>query len=320
MLPETVDPTESLLNSEYQPLNLVRWNHQCETLKCYYDAAQVFAFQQIDIGFEIICSAHHELLHFTPGVIFPAELSLLQHIIQSQPTGLTQDLTQLTLDETPRDFDGIQHILSRPITWPDGSIFGGICVLNPQKNTDFEDLSMLEPFQIMLQQELALFCQSHRIDSLSMRDRNTGMLNNYGFIMMAPRLLSLGRRFGAHAGIMIFELSGIKNPQQPLEEKHHRLLGNIIQNTVRTADVTARYNDTQFVVLVFIDAERDLQHIVRRIEKQLEQQNELLSLDHGHSFFTPESTATIAPMIEEARSHLTSQSSKKNNSTPETPK
>lgn len=45
---------------------------------------------------------------------------------------------------------------------------------------------MLEPFQILLQQDLALLCQSHRIESLSMRDRETGMLNHYGFIMMAP--------------------------------------------------------------------------------------------------------------------------------------
>lgn len=319
MLPETVNPTESLLNSEYQPINLVRWNHQCELLKGYYDATHVFAFQQIDAGFEIICSAHNEFLHFAPGVIYPAELNLLQQIIQSQPTGFTQDLTQLTLEDIPRDFDGIQLIASRPITWPDGSVFGGICVLNPQQNTHLEDFAMLEPFQIMLQQQLALLCQSHRIDSLSMRDRNTGMLNSYGFIMMAPRLLSLGRRFGAHAGIIMFELSGTKDPQQQLEEKHHKLLGSIIQSTVRMADVTAHYNDTQFVVLVFIDAERDLQHIVKRIEKQLEQQNELLNLDHGHSYFTPESTATIAPMIEEACSHLISQSSKNNDSS-EAPK
>lgn len=60
------------------------------------------------------------------------------------------------------------------------------------------------------------------------------------------------------------------------------------------------------MVLAFVDGERDIQHIMKRVEKQLEQQNHQLKLDASYSFFTPESSAKLAPMMELARGKLDS--------------
>lgn len=306
MLPETINPNMSLLDTDHQQVNLARWMHQCELIKGYYHANIVFVFQKTSVGFEIIVSSVNETPKFTAGTVYPAELHLFSQMLTCQPEGLYQNLDRFMLDELPRDFDGIQHILSRPIAWPDGSQFGGLCVLNPHYSHPVVHDPMLEPFQILLQQELSLLCQSHRIESLSMRDRETGMLNHYGFIMMAPRQLNLGRRFGAHAGIIFFELHHADNTTQNIEVKHHRLLGNIIQDTIRTADVAAHYDATQFVVLAFVDSERDLVHIIKRVERQFDQQNHQLGLDCSYSFFSPESSAKLAPMMEQARKQLVS--------------
>lgn len=306
MLPETINPHISLLDSDHQQVNLGRWMHQCELLKSYYNATSVFVLQTTNLGLEIIVSSANKTPLFTAGTIYPSDFSLFQQMVNNQPDGNYQNLASFMHDELPRDFDGIQQILSRPIAWPDGSQFGALCVLNPHINDTLGNAAMLEPFQILLQQELSLLCQNHRIESLSMRDQETGMLNHYGFVMMAPRQLNLGRRFGAHAGIIFFELDIKREADKPLEEKHHRLLGNLIQDTIRTADVAAHYSATQFVVLVFVDSERDVLHIIKRVEKLLEQQNHQLKLDIGYSFFTPESSAKLAPMMEEARNKLSS--------------
>ncbi|MCU8033161.1 MAG: GGDEF domain-containing protein [Shewanella sp.] len=306
MLPETINPNLSLLDSDNQQVNLTRWMHQCELIKSYYNANTVFIFQKTSAGFEIIVSAITETPQFTAGTLYPPALELFKQIQNSQPDGLYQNLGSFMLEDLPRDFDGIQHILSRPIAWPDGSQFGALCVLNPHITEPLVNAAMLEPFQILLQQELSLLCQNHRIESLSMRDQETGMLNHYGFLMMAPRQLNLGRRFGAHAGIIFFELLSTDNTPIPLENNHHRLLGKLIQDTIRTADVAAHYNSTQFVVLAFVDGERDVLHIMKRVEKQLEQQNHQLKLDVSYSFFTPESSAKLAPMMELARGKLDS--------------
>lgn len=307
MLPENIDTGASILENDNTQINLVRWMHQCELMKRYYQAEVAFVVQQTDLGFEVIVSSINDSRKYLAGTVYPADLSLFNRLSNNQPDGTNIDFSGQNIP-LPDDFASARNILSRPLHWPDGTVFGCLCVLNTQGDESINiNAFMLEPFQILLQQDLALLCQSQRIESLSMRDRETGMLNHYGFIMMAPRQLNLGRRFGAHAGILLFELTPTPPALSVIEHKHTRLLGNIIQDTIRTADIAAHYNQSQFVVLVFIDSERDLNHIVMRVKKSLKQQNGLLQLDSGSAFFAPESSAKLAPMLALAKSQLRSQ-------------
>lgn len=309
MLPENIDTSISLLESDNTQLNLVRWMHQCELMHRYYEADVVFIVQQTGQGFEIIVSSIHQDRSFTTGTLFKQDTPIFQRLVNTQPEGLNIDLINQKSADLPKDFNQANNMLTRPILWPDGTHFGCICVLNSKTLKTEVNAFMLEPFQVLLQQELSLYCQTQRIESLSMRDNDTGMLNEYGFIMMAPRQLSLGRRFGAHAGIIFFEL--LADPiTQNIEEHHNRLLGSIIQDTIRTADIAAHYDDTQFVVLVFVDSERDLKHISQRIEKLLHQQNEHLCIDASSNFFTPDSALKLSPMLEESKRGLKSEQKK----------
>ncbi|WP_028772504.1 GGDEF domain-containing protein [Shewanella waksmanii] len=307
MLPDTIDTGLSLLEDDHAQINLVRWMHQCELMKRYYQSEAAFVAQRTDLGFEVIVGSANPSRKFISGTLYDDNLSLFDTMSNSDPDGLSIDLTQYIKEDVVNDLGANRQLISRPILWPDGSVFGCLCVVEPNEDESANiNAFMLEPFQILLQQDLALLCQSQRIESLSMRDRETGMLNHYGFIMMAPRQLNLGRRFGAHAGILMFELDS-QSPQIPqIEDKHNRLLGGIIQDTIRTADIAAHYSNDLFIVLVFVDSERDLQHIYLRIEKLLTQQNPNLLLDRSHSFFAPDSPAKLAPMIEAAKSGLKS--------------
>lgn len=311
MLPENIDTTISLLESDNTQLNLVRWMHQCELMHRYYQSDVVFVIQKTGQGFEIIVSSISQARCFTTGTLFEKETPIFQRLVHTPPEGLNIDLTSQKSQDLPKDFNEANNMLTRPILWPDGTHFGCICVLNSKTSRSEANAFMLEPFQVLLQQELSLYCQTQRIESLSMRDKDTGMLNEYGFIMMAPRQLSLGRRFGAHAGIILIEL--LPDPTtQNIEEHHNRLLGKIIQDTIRTADIAAHYDETQFAVLVFVDSERDLLHISRRIEKLLNQQNESLEIDFSSSYFSPESSMKLNPMLEKTKKGLRSEQTKQN--------
>ncbi|MCL1074317.1 GGDEF domain-containing protein [Shewanella dokdonensis] len=307
MLPESVKPGISLLENDNHGLNLVRWMHQCELMKHYYQADKVFVLQKTDTGYEVIVSAADNSMQFAPGKTFDAEATLLQRMVYSTPDGLNLDLTQGTSDEYPDEFRSVLCILSRPVHWPDGSVFGCLCVLNAHANEN-QHVSplMLEPFQILLQQDLTLLCQNYRIEALSMRDANTGMLNHYGFIMMAPRQLNLGRRFGAHCGVIFFELEPTGDFDDEMLKRCHQELANLLLTTLRAADIAAHYDNTKFVLLVFVDLERDLEHIVRRVERIFGQSPLPMSLDYSYRFFTPDSTAKLVAMVDEAKSGLRS--------------
>ncbi|KFZ37408.1 deoxycytidine triphosphate deaminase [Shewanella mangrovi] len=307
MLPDTVKPGRSLLEQDNHGLNLVRWMQQCELMKHYYQADKVFVLQKTDAGFEIIVSAADSGLRFAPGKQFELNSPILQKMTSSSVEGLNLDLTKTVSEELPKEYSNALCILSRPVSWPDGSEFGCLCVVNAHAN-EIQNVSpmMLEPFQILLQQDLALLCQNHRIEALSMRDQTTGMLNSYGFIMMAPRQLNLGRRFGAHCGIIFFELLPNGDVEQEVQERGHRELANLLLGTLRAADMAAHFDETKFVLLVFIDMERDLEHIIRRVEKQFAQSPMPLTLDSSACFFAPDSTAKLAPMLESAQAGLKS--------------
>ncbi|MFQ6370756.1 GGDEF domain-containing protein [Shewanella sp. YIC-542] len=307
MLPDSVNPGISLLENDNHGLNLVRWMHQCELMKHYYQADKVFVLQITDCGYEVIVSAADNDMQFAPGNTFAAETKLLQRMSYSSPEGLNLDLTLGTADEYPDEFRSVLCILSRPVHWPDGSVFGCLCVLNAHAN-EHQHVSplMLEPFQILLQQDLTLMCQNHRIEALSMRDARTGMLNNYGFIMMAPRQLNLGRRFGAHCGVIFFELTPTTDVDEESLNRCHQEFANLLLTTLRAADIAAHYDPHKFVLLVFVDLERDLEHIVKRVQRLFSQSPLPMLLDFSYRFFTPDSTSKLVAMLDEARGGLRS--------------
>lgn len=134
MLPDTIDPGKSLLENESHRLNLIRWMHQCELMKRYYQADKVFVLQKTDQGFEVIVSAADASHRFPPGKVFSADESVFQRMVDSPPEGVNLDLTRSTNDDNPKEFSNVLGILSRPVLWPDGSVFGCLCVINAHAN------------------------------------------------------------------------------------------------------------------------------------------------------------------------------------------
>ncbi|WP_256261058.1 diguanylate cyclase [Shewanella sp. NIFS-20-20] len=304
------DPSQSILENEHHTINLVRWHQQCELLQDYYKAQLVIILQHTQNGFEVITSAGDRPM--PSGLLMRQSNPLLDKLMKAPGQGLQVQLSG-ELDGLPEEFEQHAFILSRPIRWPDSNDFGCLIVA-ADRDPLVENIAaaMLEPVQVLLQQDLALMCQNQRISTLSMRDRLTGMLNQYGFLMMAPRQLALGRRFGSHAGVIFFELCQVQAHQQTVGERDQQLLGRIIQDTIRSADIAARYSETEFVVLVFLDSERDLQHIIRRVDKSLKQQAMQLCLDANACFFSPDSSTKLAPMIHVTRQGLLSQQQQQN--------
>ncbi|MCF1428502.1 MAG: GGDEF domain-containing protein [Shewanella sp.] len=309
MLPHTIETESSLLEYDSPQVNLVHWMHQCELLKRFYQAQEVIVIQHTARGDEVIVSASSDSQEFVAGTLLDDSCSILKKLIQSPIEGVHIDLSVAQIHDPSNPFHHYKNLLARPVLWPDSSLFGYLCVLGQDLDTQ-GDLAahMMEPFQLLLQQELSLLCQHHQIESMSMRDLKSGMLNDLGFMMMAPRQLSLGRRFNAWAGVFVFELA--LTPE--LEERHHNLLGSILQNTVRTSDLAAHLTDTEFVILAFLDSEADMDTLVKRVRNKLYQLDETLELNVGYCFFSPDSTVRLANMLTLAKEAMHTHSTKQN--------
>ena len=141
-----------------------------------------------------------------------------------------------------------------------------------------------------------------KVQMLSVQDEQTCMLNQYGFSLMAPRQLSLSRRFGSHAGIILVEalFDESTEVQTESEEQRLRILARIIHSSLRDADVSARISHNQFIILCFIDNESNLDSLVLRLKKQFAKEGQNLNLVTGQSYFTPDTQISLAPMQQQA--------------------
>jgi len=291
-----------LREHDHPAVSLPRWQQQVDLLADFYQSQACLILQVIDNNIQVVCARQNHNYHLNGGTAFEdAELLAViddyngYNITQSTGTDFTSDLCQFS------------QVLSRPVFWPDGELFGCILICDPQQAQYRERLTpLMETTTSLLQAELKHVFLMHQVKMLSVQDEQTCMLNLYGFSLMAPRQLSLSRRFGSHAGIILIEemMSESLASAKDDEGKRMRLLARIIHDSLRDADVSARVGHRQFIILCFIDSESNLDALVARLKKQMAKEDSNFKLVTGQSYFTPDTQISLEPMQEKAKENL----------------
>ncbi len=203
-------------------------------------------------------------------------------------------------------FAGFNTLLAIKLNWPDGRLFGCLVICDPAKEQiSATSATICETVKALIQGELKQMYMMEQLQRMSVQDEFTCMLNPYGFNLMAPRQLSLSRRFGSHAGIIILE--GSPSPQYQYkysDSQHIRIMARVISESMREADISARIQDQQFVILAFVDNESNLDSLIARLRKRLNREAPEINLVAGKCFFTPDSQLTLIPMQEQATADL----------------
>lgn len=290
MLAHTLNQ-HSWLKEESSSLSLNRWQQQVNLAHTLFEAKSVFIMQVQGTDCQILCERDSQ------------ELNCYNHDIYSY----SQFLHQLELDfPVPENSQNdSERVISQSIYWPDGSLFGYLTICHPQVLSD-TNTQVLVSITNMLQAELKNLFLANQIEALSMQDSQTCMLNTFGFSMVAPRQLSLSRRFGSHAGIVIVDMA--LDTEQSIsfsdQDRKIRQLARIISDTIRAADVAARISEGKFIILAFLDHESNLNSMVSRLNKQIKKINPDLTVNMGKSFFTPDSHFELEPMLKVAEDDL----------------
>lgn len=103
----------------------------------------------------------------------------------------------------------------------------------------------------------------------ALTDPLTGLLNRRGLERELPKLLALARRYGAPVGVVMLDIDRFKRVNDtyghPVGDEVLRLLGQIIQASVRREDLAVRYGGEEFL-LFFYGADRQaVKEVVERI-------------------------------------------------------
>ncbi|MCG9713462.1 GGDEF domain-containing protein [Shewanella insulae] len=300
MLIECVETSHWLREADHPAITLPRWQQQVDLLNEFYQAQASLVLQCIDGEYQVVCSRQHTDLNLYAGTQFhdaSLTLALKAH------TGY--GLLDLTKSQDPNShLARFNCLLALPLYWSDGQAFGILLICDSQRNKHFQRLlPLMENAKALIQAELKHLYLMQQIQMMSVQDDLTCMLNPYGFNLMAPRQLSLSRRFGSHAGIVLLQdmtpYKGVMEQSQGL-----RQLARVIHHNMRDADVSARIEDGLFAILAFVDSQANLESLTKRLLKQIAKEEIKAEIAIGVSFFTPTTHLAIEPMVEAARQNL----------------
>ncbi|BAJ00680.1 GGDEF domain-containing protein [Shewanella violacea] len=291
-----------LREQDHPAISLPRWQQQMDLLTSFYRSQTSLILQLAENSFQVVCTQQSQDYDLSAGTTF-FDAPLLK-LIQSQ-SGYGQ--FHVEGNEFTSSLSQFQHLICQLIYWPDGELFGCILICDPHQNKFQERLApLVETTKSLIQAELKHLFLMMKVQILSVQDEQTSMLNQYGFSLMAPRQLSLSRRFGSHAGIILVETLCDEAGEVETEsnEQMLRIVARIINNCLRDADVSARISHNQFIILCFIDNESNLDSLVLRLKKQFAKEGEKLNLVTGQSYFTPDTQIDLRPMQEQANKSL----------------
>lgn len=299
MLPQSKQDTLWLREQDHAAINLHRWQQQVELLSNFYRSDISAILQVNNSNFQVVSSQQSQDFGLKGGLIFLDE-NLLAMIESHNGVGLITT-TGASLSGQLSQF---KQILVEVIFWPDGELFGCLVICNPNQQKFRDKLRpLVETTRSLVQSELKQLFLMNQVKMLSVQDEHTCMLNKYGFSLMAPRQLSLSRRFGSHAGIVMVEAI-FDSPNKANSETKLRLLARIIHNNLRDADVSARISENQFIILCFIDNESNLDALVLRLKKQFAKEAKAVKVITGQSYFAPDIQISLDPMQNQARESL----------------
>lgn len=174
--------------------------------------------------------------------------------------------------------DGFNTYLGYPLHWPDGSVFGTICVMDFRK-TQYGDKyhTLVEHFRDMAERELELLNKNILLESVAFHDHLTTLVNRKGFFFAAEQLLKSAKRTQAAICICYFDIDNLK----PINDNYGHQAGDLVLKTFaeslkhsfREVDIVSRFGGDEFVVMCQESNQTFMPNMIERLRQRIATQS-----------------------------------------------
>ncbi|MGS0676416.1 GGDEF domain-containing protein [Shewanella sp. 0m-4] len=301
MLAQKINHNIWIREQDHPAISLPRWQQQVDLINDLYQSEATVILQSNGDRGQITCSSPQQ----TGNAFAAGDMLQREGLIDAICETVSYGLVPFEPAKLGGSFAVFNTLLAIKLTWPDGRLFGCLVICNPASDKiSATSAAVCETVKALIQGELKQMYMMEQLQRMSVQDEFTCMLNPYGFNLMAPRQLSLSRRFGSHAGIIILEDVPSSQHQKYTETQRIRIMARVISESMREADISARIQNQQFIILAFVDNESNLDSLIARLRKRLSKEAPEINLVTGKCFFTPDTQLTLIPMQEQATADL----------------
>lgn len=185
-------------------------------------------------------------------------------------------------NELVRGEAGVRFFAGRPLTAPDGSRLGALCVIDrrPRELSD-DELELLRDLAGMVEREFAVL-------RLATIDELTGLTNRRGLLAVGRHVLAMADRFKRPAALLYVDVDGLKRVNDTLgHETGDRLLceiAELLTDSLRAADVVARAGGDEFCALLSDTPPEMIPPLVTRLHARMDELNRRADRDFDVEF------------------------------------
>jgi diguanylate cyclase (GGDEF)-like protein len=189
---------------------------------------------------------------------------------------------------------GVKHVLAKPADPQEILRAINETIKRPTAPSRLPQTGQLQREHLQLladklyQKNLELEDANDRLRSLSLTDELTGLNNRRGFMILATGLLKFARRTSLPLCLIYIDLDSLKF----MNDTFGHVTGDaaltrfarILTETFRDSDVVGRLGGDEFVVLTIDAAEKDLDSIRDRLQKNVDHRNDQSTSGYALSF------------------------------------
>ncbi len=278
-------------------ISLHKWQKIIDLITGLFSAPSGYIVQATSKGYRVVIKSNEGGSHFeTNPILSPHTPLFCKYVVQSNNivyvNAASQNEAWNTLPEVAED--GVESYLGLPIHWPQGEVFGTLC-LKDTKKTSYTDkyFELIEQLRDLIEDDLALINSFEQMREVAMLDDLTNIYNRRALNLLAQQKLSLAFRLGFDVCCLFIDINDFKKLNDAcgheVGDKALIILAATLKAHLRDADIVGRLGGDEFVAVMQVNDKNKLNGITNKIS--IEYSKALvksgicdLSLSIGYSF------------------------------------
>lgn len=278
-------------------ISLHKWQKTIDLITGLFSAPSGYIVQATSKGYRVVIRANEGGSHFETNPILPPQTPLFcKHVAENNNTlyvnNASNDAQWSTIPEVIED--NVESYLGLPIHWPEGEVFGTLC-LKDSKQTHYtnEYFELIEQLRDLIEDDLALVYSFEQMREIAMLDPLTNIYNRRALTLLAQQKLNLALRLGFDVCCLFIDINDFKKLNDTYGheagDKALIILANTLKTHLRDADIVGRLGGDEFVAVMQVSDKSKLSYIIDKItteySKALIKESVCdLSLSIGYSF------------------------------------
>ncbi|MCV6615737.1 MAG: GAF domain-containing protein [Cellvibrionaceae bacterium] len=304
-----INKDQWLLETDSANFCLPKWNKTVALMAELYDAPLGLIVQASSQGFQYTATNYGHRGPYPAGEQYPADANIFAR--QVVETGKTLYVADAESDpqwaDNPEVADeGFCSFLGMPIYWPDGKVFGVICVMD-QSITAYGDafMRLIEQLRDLIEQDLQLWDQFELMRDMALKDKPDELYNSQGLSTLGQSCMQFARRYGFDIGVIGVSLEQLEELRQKDKQRCEKILsevGHTIQNKLRGSDVAAKLESDSFVLVALANSPDEIELLCQRLQEAVEALPFQVSIACTQQFYPLDKAPNVETMLRGASS------------------